>query len=351
MPYELSVNRVLSLCTVDNLNYADCTDKKKSVVADFRRQLAVMQKRLDSMYDQVVTAAEDVCHWSQGDSKQQPADPDQAVEVFVMPPDSDNVPKGLEREPQEHIVGLFPDRMVTLKSEGMEWLVRMRPSVTACALQRPDGRAKLWWSFEGVPANPEQDHRPSEKEAATFLSCTNAMAVVGLERLQAAYRDGLVEAIGAQDAKLTVLPRRIRIMLSDNDGTPFAALVDAMNLSEVTFAEAKASDVPEVAEGAREVTRFVKDVTGTAPKDETISLNTQLPQAKAVITTREIVDPKDGVPETIITGLARSAGMRAGYVPEEPFRKIEYSRRNLRSISAARPLSAKLAMAEGITAG
>lgn len=348
MSYELSVNRVMALCASANRNPADFTSTR-GVVADFRRQMNVMGDRLDAMYQQVIDVAEQL---SCKDAKVVKGTPmsgtlDQVIDVFVMPADSENVPKNLSREAAEHIVGLFPTKVISVDIAGMEWLVRMRPSVTACVLQRPDGRSKLWWSFEGIPADPLRDHRPSETEAASFLGITNAMAQAGLDSLQQGYRDGFAAVTGVEDASLELLPQRIRINLSDNDGTPFAALVDAMNLDKTSFEQAKTSEDPEVNEGAGEVSRFVEDVTGAPAPEGAVSLNSQLPQTKAVICEAQVT--KAGVTETLLTGVARSGGMRAGYVPSPSYREIEYGARNLRSISAARPLSATLAMQRAIT--
>jgi hypothetical protein len=138
------------------------------------------------------------------------------------------------------------------------------------------------------------------------------MASAGLPKLCDAYRDGLIKVTGKTQASLNMLPERIKITLADNNSVPFAALVDAMNLRAMSFTDAKVSPDTDVVAAAKEVSKFVFDVTGQMPADDKVSLNTDLPRMKAVIA--ESQTKKDDIVETLLIGVSRSIAMRAGYL-------------------------------------
>ncbi|MFI5023232.1 MAG: hypothetical protein ACHQRJ_16500 [Alphaproteobacteria bacterium] len=348
MPYELTINRVMALCAAANLARPNEPIANGMLIAKFRKQMSIMAgEKLENMYATVVAAAKDNSDRIENAPAAALSDNEEKeIEVFVMPKDSPNAPKNLSHPPSEHIVGLFPSRMFTLDTGGLKWLLRVRPSVTACALERPDGLSKLWWSFEGIAADPQRDRRPSESEAVAFLAATSAMAEVSLLSLRDTYRYGLEGVTGGSKAALDLLPQRIKINLADNNGSPFAALIDAMNLRGASFSEAKDASKfdKEVVGGAEEVSQFVHHVTDRRAPDESIALNTDLPRMKAVIYKFQDEKASSDEKEIVLAGLARSAGMRAGYEARGEFRRIEYEPRNLRTMSAARPLSARLAM-------
>jgi hypothetical protein len=236
--------------------------------------------------------------------------------------------------------------------EGMKWILRTRASITACALERSQGYPKLWWTLEGIPASDDPQTRPTEQQAARFVEVANLMAREAMPGLHLAYRDALREIQIAAQADIDLLPQRIRISLSDNDGRPFAKVLD--EIPRTTFSRLAVSEEPELAEvraGIAEFATFVDKVkhtlklNGPGLDDRTVSVNSDLQSIKGLIYKHDYTDEQ----QILLAGLARAASTRGGYHALSPEQKrIELGEGYLRTFSAARPLSAMLASREAL---
>lgn len=342
MAYELSINRVMTLCKAPHFARGQKYSDRGVLIETFRDQMDAMQRdTLKAAFKEITDAAESIHGKVKRAEKLEllaPEEENDRAEIFVMPP---------EREgDSDHLVGMFPSKVFRVTMNGLEWLLRARASVTACALERADGMSKLWWSFEGVPANALLEQRPTEAQAVAFMKTTSMMAERGLPTLVEMYSRGLSNVTKGFKKPLAVRPERIHIRLADNNGKPFAALIDAMNLKRASFHDAEQERFgAAAAEGAREVRRFVADIGSLPQKLPEILLDSTVPRMKAVICHyKEATRKKDEV-NLVFAGLARSAGMRAGYeAVERAFKAVQYAPPYLRTISAARPISARLAM-------
>lgn len=272
-----------------------------------------------------------------------------AIDIFRIPFDSPRL-GGIRGAAQDHHVGLFESKKYRISKDGLSWILRARPSVTACALERPLGMAKLWWTFEGIPTNIIE--RPvKNEEARRFVAVTDMMAAKAMPLLNKAYAEGLKSTNRANDADFGTHKERVSIKFADNDGRPFAALVDAMGLDGLRFDEVAKGLVdgrPELAisriaqQGASEVAVFLEQVLKAKPTPvPKLELNDEERGIKAVIGTMS--GAGDDQTEILTAGVARTPGMSGlrGVLTRnhDPVERVEY----IRAISGARPLSATLA--------
>jgi hypothetical protein len=233
--------------------------------------------------------------------------------------------------------------------DGLTWALRAHPSISAVAL-RPGEMPRLQWSFEGVPTDILK--RPvSTEDAKRFVSMTDELAVKLMPFLAAAYEVGLKAINGDRAVSLNKRDEEIRIRFADNNGQAFAALVDAMGLEGVPFADVEKGrnsayptfPISKAAkEGAGEVTRFVHSAVGarSGPGVE-MTLNSDLPGIDGVLC---IEESKKGI---TVAGVARGSGMggiRPMLIRSPPeYDPTEY----FKAISGALPLSEKLARQKG----
>ncbi len=326
------------------------------LIGRFRRQANLMHKR--KFYSEAQDAILDVVTKEydstvKGFSREgiAPGNEIEDIEIFRMPVDSVYVPPNLSRPVSEHVIGLFPSRKIECFIGDMKWILRVRASITACALKRPSGLPKLWWTFEGIPADPDPLNRPSEDQAADFISATNEMAERAIPKLCASYRDALFNEKEGYGRAFDLLRHRICINMSDNNGELFAELLDAMNIRGASFSEVSHSESygANARVAAEEFKAFVKDVTGApAPFDDTtVKIHAEIAGLKALIYQYEHEDPKRH--EIILAGLSRSSGARGGYAAvSNEQKRVENGEGYVRSTSAARPISAMLASREAI---
>ncbi len=269
-----------------------------------------------------------------------------AIEIFSMR-DDPLYPTSMRDDDSDHLVGLLPSNRMECELDGMKWVLRTRASVTACALERNNGLTKLWWTFEGIPADPDPDRRPTEAEVARLLNLTQDMEREAMPRLRDAYRHALLEVLKLDRGSLRLGTERLRVAMTENEERPVAALLDALYFEERTPSEIMKPSNPNLAiarEGMTEFARFVRDVSERRARitNETVSVESEIPGIKGVVCRLE---EEDG--DTLLAGFARRAGARAGYrlLPNEQKRE-EKKEENIRATSAARPLSAMLATRE-----
>ncbi len=354
MAYELTINRVMGLCAFEvSSSQHDKELKGKALAKQFYEQMDdIFKHRLDEAYAAIDTEAKVLKTGLKLFESKRRTELD--VEIFrerKSSADTEETPPSPRDEdvPSNRLVGLFKSRRFEFETKTMMWDLRVRPSVTACALQRPNGLAKLWWTFEGVPLDAGAQTRPTEKQAVEFIDTTNKLAHVAMPMLRKAYRKALEAVSKRKNRRLRFVPdlnEQIRVSLADNDGLPFARLVDAMFLKGASFRDIRNGDYgAETAEGAREVLKFIKDTSGQTPSDDAIQLSAEIPGIAAVYSKVER-EPANSTDQkvTVVSGLASSVDMIMSDIPsDEKWRRITNKPELLRTISAARPLSAKLA--------
>lgn len=356
MSYELTINRVMGLCAFEVSSSSNDKELKgKALARQFYEQMDDMfRHRLDEAYKAIEKEAKRLGAGLESFESKRRTELD--VEIFrerKSSADSEEEFTGPPAEeddgPSNRLVGLFKSRRFEFKTTTMVWDLRVRPSLTACALQRPDGLAKLWWTFEGVPLDAGARKRPTEEHAVEFIEATSKLAHVALPVLRKAYRKALQGVSKRKNRHLKEvqdLTEEIRVSLADNNGLPFARLVDAMHLKGASFKDIlNGAYGTETAKGAHEVREFITATSGQAPDDDAIRLSAEIPGIAAVYSTMEKSPAgKTDQKVTVVSGLASSVDMITGEIPSnEQWRRINNKPDLVRTISAARPLSAKLA--------
>ncbi len=352
MAYPLTVNRVMGLCAFEQSADRDASESlrdTKEVAKDFYRQMEeICRTQLEQIYGAIKRRAEGM----QIRLADQEIDTDDLevtiiqdngqdrdfVQLFPTPKDQSNV-----EPPRDPIIGLFRSRRFVMTVGERAWDLRVRPSVTACVLERRDRLSKLWWTFEGVPVDASD--APNEKDSVQFVEVTTRLAEDSLPDLRAAYTATLESVTGESHGAHRMSHSQLRVSFADNTDSRFSRLVDAMNLSGVTFKDAIAETGTDLRAGADEVANFVAKTSGQAADPSEILLSTAH-GGLAAIYTRPVLEldaPADK-PKYIISGLASSIGMISNSQSIDPaWTRITSTPDLVRSISAARPLSARIA--------
>lgn len=341
--YEFAVNRVVAVCEAAQAS-PDPSKRlcKRDLVTAFHRHMQCMQT---NWMDKVHKRLRDAGGGTISEPNQATDDGrERDVRIFRL---EDTDPGRADRDqlmPGEHLVGLFRSHSFRLETPRMVWMLRVKPSITACALARVDGLAKLWLSFEGVSANPESRYRPMSADAGDFVEKTTEIAHAALGSLRDAYHGALNAAVPERARPcMNFVDRRVRVSFADNNGFDFASLVDAMHIENAPFADALDGSFGSAAQdGAREVDDFVRRATGQLSPAADVQLDAATPgkavvvcEAKNSLTIDDVVTR-----ETVVAGLGSSLNMYP--VPPGPS-PIWNGAAYLRDISAARPLSARFA--------
>lgn len=354
MAYELSINRVMALCAFDKtLDASERRIQGKELVKLFYEQMDdIFKHRLNKIYSKLeqADALKEFVLKAQGGNARV-AEPE--IDIFKeargdaadIKGVSAHLLKNADAPTTNRLVGRFQSRRFHFRTKSMKWDLRIRPSITACAVERMDGIAKLWWAFEGVPANSGAAARPTENEAVEFIKATNAIGEVALPLLRKAYVASLEAVTHRSTSKLRPIDRHIRVSIADNNGLPFAKLVDALFLKGASFADVRKGRYDaDAAKGAAELVTFIEKTSGRTPDDSSIEINTALPGMAAVYCKLDWPSTTADGKRTLVAGLANSASMISAEVPStEEWRMAENKPEVLRSVSAARPVSAVLA--------
>jgi hypothetical protein len=269
------------------------------------------------------------------------------IDVFSMPPDVDDHE---DEESSTHLVGLLPSERLTCTIGKMTWLIRVRASVTACALEGPKGFPKFWWTFEGVPANPDPDARPTERDAVRLLALSSRIEDKALKLLAKAYFETLSGIISTDPAAQELEAERVRLRFADHGGDEVAALIDVLRFWGVTTTEitsAKSGQLRFAREGLRDLQSFVKDSVRSDTKPQAV----QTEVSTKVIGVEAVYARQENAKGVTATGFAQKS---AGPTPYDHLRQVrdqrlrENAEVNLRAVSPARRFSGRLAGREAI---
>ncbi len=339
MSYELTINRVGALAGVPRrrrgakmqADYAE-VERRFRQQADWLRDSGHFKDASQALLD-IARSHDPNAHEFHDPSFD---DEDGVIDVFSV----QDKPSVLDA--QAPLLALMPSRRMRCSVKGINWIVRTRATVTACALQMNGGFTKLWWTFEGIPADPKPERRPTELQATAFLKMTNQMAEEARPLLHLAYRDALARVGHKQEFPL--LNKQIRVSMSDNDDRELGVLFDAMSFSKLQPSEIRANRSAEIAPARRamlEFDDFVRKLTGIKvnPPDKAVHLADDVPGMRGIVYSKD--DARRG---PCVAGVARRLGSRSGDWFLSPELQMETKKESyLRAVSAARPLSAKLA--------
>ena len=243
---------------------------------------------------------------------------------------------------RDPIVGRFPALHIKITIDGMSWDVLIRPTVTACLLERVDWLSKLWFNCEGVPANPLR--MPNENDAIKFIQVTTRLADLLLPRLREDYVAAL-ERKPASSGKCNFDEARLRICLADVTDKSFSEVIDTLTLTKATFADLAAGKYGKIVdEGVKQVIHFAQRLSGAEPKPSEIEFRTNQPLLAALFCKPIEERATLGKHRYVMAGLASPMGMSLSDLPTDDQWKVDTYRPDLiRSLSAARPISARIA--------
>jgi hypothetical protein len=302
----------------------------------------------------IAEAAGGTSHYLPGSNERarQPEDDfSAATDVFSMPPALGIARKRRPGEPS-HLVGLLPNDQLLITLDGMPWSIRVRASVTACALEVTDGFPKMWWTFEGVPAHPEKGHRLSQEDAERFLGFASRLEEQLLGHLETAYFDALGLVTG-QTVKGKLTPDRLRIRFADNNDQATSALINALRFRNVTTEEIRngADSLRTAAQGMLEFERFVCGTNAqVAPEidPDEATAEVRVRGVEAVMACRDVHERFEDSEKSLlsIAGVAQNPGSRSAYdhlTPVKALRLRQNTEKRIRESSPSRRLSAQLA--------
>ena len=353
MGYHLAANRIMGLCAFE-LNARGNSPSEprdaKTVAKVFYRQLEELSKtRLERIYAAIKTHTERM-----GTSLFDENIDESDLEVTVFQDNGTDkefeqlFPVPLDRSsadwPRDPIIGLFRPRRFRLEIGAMVWDLRVRPSVTACLLESEDRLSKLWWTFDGVPV--DSSHPPTEDDTVRFMAITTKLAEAALPDLREAYTATLASVLGRSRGAHRMAQTQLRVSLADNTDAGFSRLVDAMNIAGVTFKDAVAAKAgSDLRAGADEVVDFITKTSGRVADADSITLARGKGGDVAVFTKPISEGNSRRHPRNfVMSGLASSFGMISNSLSADPeWTGLTTTPDLVRSISAARPLSARLA--------
>ncbi|MDI1261781.1 MAG: hypothetical protein PS018_00805, partial [bacterium] len=250
------------------------------------------------------------------------------------------VPLPHNQDEAQPMVALLPSRRLWLTLGDLKWIVRTRPTVTSCSLQRTSEPTKMWWTFEGIPQHNQDRKQPNGHDAARFLAVSQQMADVAMPLLNKAYWWAFKKA-GHNAEGISEPEKTVRVCLCDVNTREMAALLDAFlhhrRPSQIRSSEGDARMAMD------EFDNFVREVAqlrrGHRPAESSIEISDILPGARGILSRQ--VDRENRI---FLAGFARRLGARvsASLLPDD-LRASTRSESYLRAISAARPLSAAIA--------
>jgi len=284
-----------------------------------------------------------------------PGRPDHGrVDIVGMPPVGtiidDDAPVAANAE--NPLVGLLTSRRTRIAMNGMDWILRSRASVTACALQKGSGRTKLWWSFEGIPASDDPDRRPTEDNVAEFVAFTDGLQTQAIPTLRTAYRDALKETVERTPENFELGEERLRISFADNDTPDVAALFDALYLEELKVSEIETRPVERLDEartGLHEFVQFVdhvvKDEQHPPVNNDSVTVELQPSGVKGIVCRHR----DENKHFRNFVGFARRPGVRSGFeLLSNDEKRGLLGETRLRANSGARSFTAMLAGREAL---
>lgn len=285
----------------------------------------------------------------------EPPEQESSRRIFSMPPTVDSEFAD-ELDYSSHLVGLLRSKRMLAKIGRTDCILRIRASVTACALEVKSGVPKLWWTFEAIPAVGDPDVHPSEKDVRRFFSLVRPLETEAIDELAAAYFGALGEVTNVENMTpedYDVGLERVRIRFADNDDASVTALINALRFRKLAAKQIEdgEGDISALAqEGMREFSLFVKHTNAkndppVDPYRAEVDKKIKTPGILAVSSRQET--DKD----IIITGLAQRPGARTAFdhldmAGQQRFVRFEEDR--VRAFSAARRWTARLLADEAL---
>lgn len=340
--FLLTINRVMGLCPF-KFAQDDTAPRPEglSLAQSFKKQMEdVDDHRLSPIYAMIAEEAEEH-DYKMTDNPGH--DRSTGRRIMIVQDAEPDAPAAVPGNP---MVGLFRSRRVQMTKGEATWDLRIRPSITACALARKGGLTKLWWTFEGVPACSTADPPLSEQDAVDFVAVTNRCANAAIPLLREAYIKSFSTALDLSGDARSEHNERLRVSFADNNGRSFSKLIDALYLEGAPFGEIRRGGFDaETRKGAKELIEFIQKTGSERPKDNAVKLNAgDLPGLAAAYSNFVHEENEDGSKTHIVTGLASSSRMLpSGFELPDEWRRATFRPEHVRSASAARPLSKQLA--------
>jgi hypothetical protein len=252
-------------------------------------------------------------------------------------------------------VGILPSTKLKVLIETpdgqsrMEWILRARCSVTACALHESKRQSKIWITFEGVPANVDPHNRPTEQNVVDFVALTDRMERASMTFFHEAYGLALKRTrpeVSLRNFRLS--KPRIRVRMTDTTDPRVSALLDVMYSGARTITEIREGGTPTLMraqKGLHEFESLLREIEGHNV------INPQLHTADGPMGPKgavyRTVDRK--TKDTIVIGVGIQVGTAKGQEDLPPEKRVlDMQEDYIRTASAVRSISANVAQVEAI---
>jgi hypothetical protein len=347
MPYELTINRFGVVSGHPIVDGPVPNRSSEQVFRTFKRQCELLIKKDGFGHEELISAANRWDKWkTAAQSIQAPEDTNEPNELEIVglaPRKNDErkskVATDKTKWPFDAYVASLPYKKIALKVMDIDWVVRTRASLTACALQSGHRQTKLWWTIEGIPIG---DLSPSEEQSAAFSRLAQAMQGDAMEALARAY-DRTLSTVTGQGAKFDLKGPRLRISLADNQDNPVSELMSALYFEHKDLRAIQHDSSTELAPariGLEELKRFASDIAGKkiSVTSRSVTVNGDHPEAQGLLYT----GAEKGRYASLIAGFARSSvgtGFSTRYTNLPPKQREHL----IRITSPSRQLSALLA--------
>lgn len=346
MNYELTISRIGALAGTTRAPFR--TDDVHAVLAAFDVQLKTMMEDTRAFaqgHAAIVAAAPGArCVKAPGDNTEE--------KISTYRVLSDQSVKGSDGWTW---VGILPPtklKMTVPTPDGkshMDWILRARCSVTACALHESSRQSKIWLTFEGVPANSDPLNRPTAQNVADFVALTDRMESQSMELFHNAYGQALKRTVpGISLRNFRLSKPRIRVRMADTNDPRASALLDAMYFGARTVAEIREGGTPSLMRAQKGLVEFEKLLDGVEHRKV---INRILHKSEGSVGPMgafyRTVDRK--TKDTIVVGVGYQLGTVSGQEDVAPEKRISDTKEGyLRAVSAVRPISANVAQVEAI---
>jgi hypothetical protein len=266
-----------------------------------------------------------------------------------------------------HLVGVLPPKLLKCGSGHGTAIINVRASITACALEGPNGLPKLWWTFEIVRRHPERGHRLSRPDVQMFLTFVRDAENTAIKDLSDAYFGALAEVassanpehrngVKALDHKLG--EERLRIRFVDSNDPDVAELIDTLQYGSMgpsQIINSKLEGIQPARDGMLEFQKFVNatnlkilpPIDAVTMTSSVAELGVNLFGVDGVAARRECPKSKT----TSIVGVAQRPSLQTPYDDVEPVRLgllKSATEEVVRKRSASRRVTASLAAREAI---
>jgi hypothetical protein len=222
-------------------------------------------------------------------------------------------PFGKRRHRQAaRFAAVFPRDRLTFQLSQSRLTLRVRAAVTACALEDARGFPKLWWTFEAIPANPENGDQLSLLQAVRLLRFARELEHDLLDLLKEAYFETLSKVTDSEALRGELLDR-LHVRCVDTEDEGVAELIEALRFRVSSPAELRKAEGQSLKTAKRALDSFDSFIRttndGSAIDPSLAETETRLPGVEGITARNVDLEARD----VSIAAMARIQGEPTPY--------------------------------------